>query len=353
MTKPSSSTKCRLAASVAVALLTLPGCASDTGGGGAGAQAQSLEDCTVTLIPKNTDNPYFASVNFGAAEAAEELGGGPVDYVGTAAPDVPGQIQRVQSASQRGSCAIAISALDAEAASPALSTAADTGAKIVSYDADVLPEARDLFIDAADPVVLGVTQLELLAEALDYQGEFAIVSAQSTAQNQNAWLAAIEEELTEPEYAEMTLVRTVYGDDDSQRSYDQSVSVYQGYPELDGILALTPVALAAAVKARSDLGVDPATVVTGLGWPPSDGALLKDGQVPAFVLWSPVDLGYVTYHATAALINGDITGAEGDTFEAGRLGELTVGADGVVVLGDPLVLTAENVDASLSEFQTE
>ncbi len=36
----------------------------------------------------------------------------------------------------------------------------------------------------------------------------------------------------------------------------------------------------------------------------------------------------------------------GETFEAGKLGEYTVGADGVVVLGDPTVFTAENIGES-------
>ena len=44
-----------------------------------------------------------------------------------------------------------------------------------------------------------------------------------------------------------------------------------------------------------------------------------------------------------ALVNGDIEGAEGDTFEAGKLGEFTVGADGEVLLGEPFTFTAENI----------
>jgi rhamnose transport system substrate-binding protein len=71
---------------------------------------------------------------------------------------------------------------------------------------------------------------------------------------------------------------------------------------------------------------------------------VEDGTVEAFALWNPADLGYLATHATAALVEGDITGEEGDTFEAGRLGEYTVEADGVVVLGEPFVFDAENID---------
>ena len=45
-----------------------------------------------------------------------------------------------------------------------------------------------------------------------------------------------------------------------------------------------------------------------------------------------------------ALVDGTIEGAEGDTYEAGKLGEFTVDADGVVLLGEPTVFNADNID---------
>ena len=62
---------------------------------------------------------------------------------------------------------------------------------------------------------------------------------------------------------------------------------------------------------------------------------VKDGTVKAFALWNPADLGYLAAYTAKALIAGDIEGNEGDTFDAGKLGEYTVGADSVVVLGEP------------------
>ena len=61
-------------------------------------------------------------------------------------------------------------------------------------------------------------------------------------------------------------------------------------------------------------------------------------------LWNPIDLYYLTYYVGQALVNGDITGAEGDTFTAGRLGSYTVGANGEVLLGKPFIFTADNID---------
>ncbi len=71
---------------------------------------------------------------------------------------------------------------------------------------------------------------------------------------------------------------------------------------------------------------------------------VKDGTVTSFALWNPEDLGYLAAYAAKALVDGDITGEEGDTFKAGKLGEFTVGADGVVLLGDPFVFDKSNID---------
>ena len=68
---------------------------------------------------------------------------------------------------------------------------------------------------------------------------------------------------------------------------------------------------------------------------------VKDGTVKAFALWNPDDLGYLAAYAAKALVDGDITGEEGDTFNAGKLGEFTVGADATVLLGDPFVFNKE------------
>jgi rhamnose transport system substrate-binding protein len=72
---------------------------------------------------------------------------------------------------------------------------------------------------------------------------------------------------------------------------------------------------------------------------------VDDGTVTAFALWNPEELGYLAAYAGAALAAGQITGAEGETFAAGELGEYEIGADGVVVLGEPTVFDGSNISA--------
>lgn len=82
----------------------------------------------------------------------------------------------------------------------------------------------------------------------------------------------------------------------------------------------TTVGIAAAARYLSTSDYKGKVMLTGLGTPNQMREYVEDGTVEAFALWNPADLGYLAAFAAQALVNGDITGAEGDEFEAGKLG---------------------------------
>ncbi|MYW11830.1 substrate-binding domain-containing protein, partial [Streptomyces sp. SID2563] len=84
--------------------------------------------------------------------------------------------------------------------------------------------------------------------------------------------------------------------------------------------------------------------LTGLGTPNDMRAYVKNGTVEAFELWDPAKLGALAAHTAVALESGRITGREGEKFDAGDLGEFTVGKDGVVSLSAPTVFDKKNID---------
>jgi rhamnose transport system substrate-binding protein len=153
----------------------------------------------------------------------------------------------------------------------------------------------------------------------------------------------MEEELAKPGYENMTLVETAYGDDVPQVSFDRTVELLTAYPDLAGIISPTTVGIANAAAALEQEGRGGEVALTGLGLPNELRQYVENGTIEEFALWNPADLGYLAYYTAAALVNGEITGAEGDTFEAGKLGSYEVGENGEVLLGPPFVFTAENI----------
>ena len=312
---------------------------SDGGDSGSGGGESSL-----TMLPKNLGNPYFDTSTSGAEDAATEVGA-TIEQVGPETGDDPaGQVPFINTVAQQGADGLIVSANDPEAICDAIGEARDAGVKVVTFDSDTNPECRDLFINPATAEGIAAKQLELIAEQIGGSGEIAILSAAANATNQNAWIEMMEAELeSNPDYADIELVDTVYGDDQDQKSFDQTEALLQNHPDLKGIISPTTVGIAAAARYLSESEFKGKVALTGLGTPNQMREFVEDGTVEAFALWNPGDLGYLAVFATQALIDGDISGQEGDTFEAGELGEFEVGADGVVLLGEPFTFNAENI----------
>ncbi|MEU4017010.1 rhamnose ABC transporter substrate-binding protein [Microbacterium sp. NPDC028030] len=332
-----------LAAVAVAAALVLTGCA-DTGSGsgdsGSGEGGGS-DNLSITFLPKNLGNPYFDTSSEGGKKAVEEFGGTFAE-VGPAEATPDAQVSYINTATQQAVGALVVSANDPKAICDALNEARDAGVKVVTFDSDTNPECRDVFINQADSDGIAKVQIDQVAEQIGGAGEIAILSASANATNQNAWIELMKEYVAS-DYPDITIVETVYGDDDDQTSFDKTAALLQSHPQLKGIVSPTTVGIAAAARYLSTSDFKGKVALTGLGTPNQMREYVEDGTVTSFALWNPADLGYLSAFAAKALVEGDITGEEGDTFDAGDLGEYTVGADGVVLLGDPFVFDADNI----------
>lgn len=333
-----------LAAIILTASAALTACGSDDGGdSGSDSSSDGGGELSMTMLPKNLGNPYFDTSTAGAEAAAEDLGV-EMEEVGpeTASPDA--QVSYINTVAQQGKDALILSANDPEALCDAIDEARSADVKVITFDADTNPDCRDLFINQATAEGIAAKQLELISDQIGGKGEIAILSAAANATNQNAWIDMMEKELADnPDYADIELVDTVYGDDDDQKSFDQTEALLQNHPDLKGIISPTTVGIAAAARYLSDSSSKGKVALTGLGTPNQMREYVENGTVESFALWNPSDLGALATYAAAALANGDISGEEGDSFEAGDLGEFEVGADGVVLLGEPFTFDADNI----------
>lgn len=299
---------------------------------------------TYVLVPKNLGNPYFDTANKGAQEAAKELGV-TVLYQGSAVADATEQITLINSLIAQKVSGLAISANDADALAPTGKAAIDAGIPVVSWDSAIAPEGRILHINQADAAGIAAVQIQMAAELAGPEGgKIAILSATSTAPNQNTWIALMKEELKKPEYSKLELVTVVYGDDQDEKSYNEALGLFKTYPDLKVIIAPTTVGIAASARAVQDQGLVGKVFVTGLGTPNQMREYVKSGAAPKFALWNPADLGYLAIYALDALATGKIQGKPGEKFTAGKLGEYAVLDDGSVLLGPPTVFDANNID---------
>ncbi|MGH2356833.1 MAG: substrate-binding domain-containing protein, partial [Candidatus Limnocylindria bacterium] len=292
----------------------------------------------------------------GALEAHEELENPEeLAFVGpTPENSVQGQIEFMTNAPVQEFDVVMISNNAGDQISAAAAAAQEAGIRVVAWDSPIpSAEGEDLFIAQVDFNELGRVMADMALSIMgDEGGEFAILSASPDAANQNAWIAALEDALaTDDTYASLELVDTVYGNDQSEESYNQAIALVDSHPNLKVIMAPTTVGIAAAAKAMQDEGLCDQVKVSGLGLPSEMVSYTLNGCAPQFALWSFVDLGYLTYYASYLLGSGAIEAEEGVTFEAGRMGTFTIERDptrdaGLRVLMGPFTIYDEtNVEA--------
>ncbi len=300
------------------------------------------------FIFKNTGNPYGDKQMEGFEEAIEEQGFEAI----LRAPDQPtaeAQIQIIDQLISQRVASISITGNDFDALEPALTRAREEGIEVLSADSAVNPASRLTHINQADSEMIGRTLIQAAYDMADGAGEIAILSATSQASNQNLWIEWMETELAEDpaKYADLELVRIAYGDDLRDKSVSETQGLLQSFPDLEVIIAPTTVGIAAAGRVITDRGLIGEIYVTGLGLPSEMAEYIENGACPYMFLWNPIDVGYLTGYAATAAVDGDLTGAAGETFAAGRLGNFEVVAAGdggtEVLLGAPFRFDPDNI----------
>jgi rhamnose transport system permease protein len=294
---------------------------------------------TIAMMPKSKGNAYFIACRKGAEEAAKELG---VDLIwdGPTDPDPAKQNEIVETWITRGVDVIAVAVENREGISTALRKARQAGIKVVTWDSDAEPDARDFFVNQATPQGIGTKLMDTGAKVLGEKGDFAVISASLTSANQNEWLKYIDERL-KAKYPDIKRVANRPCDDKQQKAFDEATALLNGYPNLKLIMAICSPAVPGAAEAVKQSGRTDVKVV-GLGLPNDNKPYVHGGVTDTVILWNTMDLGYLTVQASKALAEGNLKpGAT--TFEASRLGKVKIEKDNIL-LGQPFAFTKENID---------
>ena len=303
----------------------------------------SAENVKIALVVKTLGNGFFDAAHKGAQEAAKELGDVEIIYTGPTTSTAEAQIDVVNSLIAQKVDAIAISANDKDALVPALKKAMQRGITVISWDSGVAPEGRLMHLNPSSNPLIGNMCVKLAADNLpDGKGEVAILSAASTATNQNIWIEEMKKVL--PNYANVNLVDTVYGDDLADKSYRETQGLIAKYPNLKAIIAPTSVGIVAAAQAVEDAGLVGKVNVTGLGLPSEMAGHVKAGSSKAFAIWNPIDRGYSATYIAYELKAGKAEAKPDAEISIGRMGKIKLDANNEAAMADPFVYDAGNVE---------
>jgi ABC-type sugar transport system substrate-binding protein len=294
---------------------------------------------TVAMLPKSKGNAYFISCSKGAQEAADKLGV-TLLFDGPTQTDPGMQTQIVEGWINQGVDAIAVAAENKDALSTALRKAQAQGIKVISYDADVLPDARTFFVNQATPEGIANALTDEAAKLMNKEGEFAIITASLTAANQNEWIKYIKERLKM--YPNMKLVADpLPSNDKKDEAQQQATTIMSAHPDLKLIMAICTPGVPGAAEAVKQAGKVGKVHVIGLGLPNENKDYVHAGVTDAVILWDTGALGKLTVEAAAALVNGSLKAGDKEF----KTGGTTFKIEGDnILLGEPTVFDKSNID---------
>jgi rhamnose transport system substrate-binding protein len=298
---------------------------------------------TVVDVPKLIGIGYFDATSQGIMEAAEELGNVTATTDGPTEANIDDQITFIENYISRGVNGILFAANDPVAIAPVLRSALEKGIRVVGYDANSEPNAREWFVNQAEFNGIGKAMIDSLAAEKGEDASFGIVTSTFTTPNQARWIAEMWAYASQC-YPEMTWLETLEAQEDAALSFSQANTLIDKYGEdLDGIFGMTSVATPSSADAVTQAGLCGEVAVVGLATPNAMKPYVNDGCVQSVVLWNPIDLGYAAMYVLRAVVDGELV--PGDTeVEAGRLGALPVVNGSEILLGAPFIYTAENIN---------
>ena len=291
-------------------------------------------------MPKSKGNAYFISCKKGADKAAKELG---VDLVfdGPTDPDPAKQNEIVENWITLGVDAIAVACENREGISTALRKAKAKGIKVITYDADALPDAREFFVNQATPEGIGFTLMDEAARLCGNEGEFAIITASLTAGNMIEWQKHIEARRAD-KYPNMKMIALRPCDDLKDKAQSETTALLSANANLKCIMAICSPGVPGAAEAVKQAGKTGKVKVLGLGLPNENRRYVHDGVTDSVILWNTEDLGYLAVFAADSLAKGTLKTGD-KTIKVGSMGEYQIEGDSIL-LGKPFIFNKANID---------
>lgn len=294
----------------------------------------------IAMMPKAKGDPYFISCRAGAEEAARELG---VELIwdGPTSLDAARQNELVENWITRNVDAIAVAVENRGGISSVLRKARERGIKVLTWDADAEPDARDFFVNQATPEGIANALTDEAARLLGGEGQFAIITGALSAANQNEWIANIRKRLA-AKYPKLVLATIRPSDDDRDKAFAETQTVLRAFPAVKLVMAISAPAVPGSAEAVRQANRAGDVRVIGLSLPNINKPYVHGDVVQAVILWNTRDLGYLTV-LSAAQLTRQVFAAGATSIDAGRLGKLDVrGSE--IVLGAPLLMNKANID---------
>ncbi len=293
----------------------------------------------IVTIPKLVGVAWFDRMLDGGAEWVEKNVGSSFYQSGPSTADAAQQLQSLQDAITEGVDVIHVVPNSTETLEVAMAEAREAGIVVISHEA---PSAEnvDYDVEAFQNAAYGEHFMQVLAEQMGEEGEYAIIVGSVQAQSHVEWAnAAVAYQ--EANYPNMKLACDyIESGEDHDTAYNKTKEALKTYPNLKGIIGCSVIDPAGAALAVEEAGLVGEVTIIGTSVSDVVGSYLESGAVYMFSSWDTAATSYAMCEAAKIVANGGEV-KTGD--DLGAEGYENVTVDGKVIYGNAwLDFTVDN-----------
>ena len=327
----------RLAAVLTLgASLVLGGCSSEMS-----SVAAPAPPTRIAFVPKVAGIPYFEAMNTGGLAAAKQLGA-QWTSTGPATVEPAAQAQIVRDLIKQHPDVIVIAPNDPTSLAPVITEARAKGIHVLTSDTDAPGTDREVFVNQASADGIGTALTDALMAKTGGRGKYAIVSCGPSAVNLNSWIS-VQKDYSARKYPKAELVDTVYAGEDEGAAAALAKDLMAKYPDLTGLIGECTTSAPGVARAVGDEQKIGRVFTVGVGTPQAIKPYLLDGSCSLSVLWNVESLGYLTAWVAKEVADGKPLAPVNKVSPELPAVKYDAGAK-TVLLGDPLLITQDNVD---------
>jgi AI-2 transport system substrate-binding protein/rhamnose transport system substrate-binding protein len=291
--------------------------------------ASASSTIKVGMVPKILGMPVFEANVTGANEVAPSLGIS-LKATAPATASAEGQVEIFDSMILEHYNVICLSADDPTVPAPTLERAMKDGIKVISWDSDVIPAARDFFIQDTGYNLIAQAVISAAVKFGGKDVQVAIMSSTPDATIQLSWISAMRTYI-KTTYPGVKILTIGYGQSNEATSLTAATDIIDAYPNVKVILPIDGGAIVGTAQAVSRLHDAGKIGIIGIGDPLPLRAYFKDGSVQAMFAWNEFNQGKLLMYVAKLAYQNKIHA--GSTFTAGSLGTFTVTATANKVTG--------------------
>lgn len=308
---------------------------SDTGDAPAG------DDVTMVTVPKLTGISWFNRMEEGVNMYAEDTGYNAY-YQGSSEADAAAQVRVLEDLIASDVDAINVTPFQPDAVEQTLKRALDADIVVITHEAPGIENAT-YDLEAFQNADYGINLMDLLAEEMGEEGEYALMVGSLSSATHMDWVNAAKAH-QEENYPNMTHVGDIVEtSDDSQVAYQRMQELLSAHPNLKGIQGSASTDVVGVGQAVEEAGLQDTIAVVGTSTPKDTKALLETGAIDVIQFWDPGMAAYAQNALAKMIIDGETIE---DGVSLGVEGYESITIDGKVIYGDKawINVTADNAD---------